>query len=157
MVRSKYNFVNSFWMKTDMDSVAYCRIRMWNQIEKTNENRIRMYPLYYHIKFKYGYGYPYWCLSGYGCRIIWISAIRFLSLITRVAVDVSMAYWWLGIARAAALRDDWEFASVADNRWIDEPVDRMDADRSRPTGDGHRGGGRWRVDPCLRTTAHKPI
>ena len=56
------------------------------------------------------------------------------------------AVGWLGIARAAVLRDDWEFASVAGNRWIDEPVDRMDADRSRQTGDGHRGGGRWRVD-----------
>jgi hypothetical protein len=39
---------------------------MWNWIEKNNENQIWMYPLYYYIKFEYGYGYPYRCLSGYG-------------------------------------------------------------------------------------------
>jgi hypothetical protein len=37
----------------DTDSVGYCRIQMWNRIEKNNENPIRMYPLYYHIKFEY--------------------------------------------------------------------------------------------------------
>jgi hypothetical protein len=35
------------------------RIRMWNWIEKNNKNLIRMYPLYYHIKFKYVHEYPY--------------------------------------------------------------------------------------------------
>ena len=82
-MRNKYNSLNSFWMKMDTDSVGYCRIRMWNQIEKINENRIRIYPIYYHIKFEYGYGYLYWCLSGYGCQIIRISPIRFPSLLTR--------------------------------------------------------------------------
>jgi hypothetical protein len=49
----------------DTNSVAYYRIRMWNRIEKINENRILMYPLYYrikfeyHIKFEYEYGYLY--------------------------------------------------------------------------------------------------
>ena len=33
--------------------------------------------LYYHIKFEYGYEYPYWCLNGYRYRIIRISNIRF--------------------------------------------------------------------------------
>ena len=80
MVRNKYNFVNSFWMKTDKDNVGYYRIRIWNRIEKINKNRIRMYPLYYHIKFEYEYGYPYWCLIGYEYRIIRISGIRFPSL-----------------------------------------------------------------------------
>jgi len=46
-------------MKTDTDGVGYCRIRIWNRIEKINENRIRMYPLYYYTKFEYGYGYLY--------------------------------------------------------------------------------------------------
>ena len=46
-------------MKTDTDGVGYCRIRIWDRIEKINENRIRMYPLYYYTKFEYGYGYPY--------------------------------------------------------------------------------------------------
>ena len=77
MVRNKYNFLNSFWMKTDTNSVGYCRIRIWNRIEKINENRIWMYLLYYRIKFEYGYGYPYWCLNGYEYRI---SAIHFGSL-----------------------------------------------------------------------------
>ena len=80
-MRNEYNFLNSFWMKMDTDSVGYCRIRMWNRIEKINENRIRMYPFYYHIKFEYGYGYPYWCLNGYGFRIIRISAICFPPLL----------------------------------------------------------------------------
>ena len=80
MVRNKYNFLNSFWMKTDTDCVGYCRIQIWNRIEKINANRIRMYPLYYHIKFEYGYGYPYWCLNRYEYRIIRISGIRFPSL-----------------------------------------------------------------------------
>ena len=80
VVRNKYNFLNSFWMKTNTDSVRYCRIRIWNRIEKINENRIRMYPLYYHTKFEYGYRYLYWCLNGYGYRIIRISAILFPSL-----------------------------------------------------------------------------
>ena len=79
-MRNEYNFLNNFWIKTDKDSVRYCRIRMWNWIEKINKNRIWMYSLYYHIKFEYGYGYLYWCLSGYGCQIIWIPAIRFPSL-----------------------------------------------------------------------------
>jgi hypothetical protein len=43
----------------DTDSVRYYRIWMWNRIEKNNKNRIRMYPLYYHVKFEYGYGYLY--------------------------------------------------------------------------------------------------
>ena len=64
-------------MKTDTDSVGYYRIRIWNRIEKINENRIRMYLLYYRIKFEYGYRYPYCCLNGYEYRI---SAIRFPSL-----------------------------------------------------------------------------
>ena len=63
-----------------MDSVGYCRIRMWNRIEKINGNRIRMYLLYYHIKFKYRYGYPYCYLNRYGYRIIQISIIHFPSL-----------------------------------------------------------------------------
>ena len=46
-------------MKTDTDSVGYCRIQMGNQIEKINENLIRMYPLYYQVEFEYRYGYPY--------------------------------------------------------------------------------------------------
>ena len=83
-MRNEYNFLNSFWMKKDTDSVGYCRIRMWNRIEKTNDNRIRMYPLCYHIKFEYGYGYPYWRLSGYGYQIIRISAIRFPPLIRQI-------------------------------------------------------------------------
>ena len=33
-------------MKADTDSVRYCRIRMWNRIEKINENWIGMYPLF---------------------------------------------------------------------------------------------------------------
>jgi len=82
VVRNKYNFLNSFWTKTDTDSVRYYRIRIWNRIEKINENRIRMYPLYFHIKFEYRYWYPYWCLNGYGYRIIRISAICFPSLPT---------------------------------------------------------------------------
>ena len=59
MVRNKYNFLNSFSIKTDTNNVGYCRIRIWNWIEKINENQIRMHPLYYHIKLEYGYGYPY--------------------------------------------------------------------------------------------------
>ena len=92
MVRNKNNFLNSFWMKTDRDSVRYCRIRIWNRIEKINENRIRMYPLYYHIKFEYGYKYPYWYLNGYRYWIIRISAIRLPSLGTRPPV-----FMWLHV------------------------------------------------------------
>ena len=36
---------------------GYCRIRMWNRIEKNEEKRIQIYPLQYHITI--GYGYPY--------------------------------------------------------------------------------------------------
>ena len=53
MVRNtSYNFLNSVWMKTDTNSVGYCRIRMWNRIEKINENRIWMYSLCYHIRIE---------------------------------------------------------------------------------------------------------
>jgi len=38
-----------------------------------NKNQIQIYPPYYHINFEYGYGYPYWCLSGYGYWIFRIS------------------------------------------------------------------------------------
>ena len=38
---------------------GYCRIRMWNRIEKNEEKRIRIYPLSYHITIGYGYGYSY--------------------------------------------------------------------------------------------------
>jgi len=47
-MRNEYNFLNNFSMKTDTDSVGYCRIRMWNRIEKINKNHIQTYPLYYH-------------------------------------------------------------------------------------------------------------
>ena len=80
-MRNEYNFLYSFWMKQIRIVFGYYRIWRWNRIEKINKNRIRMYPLYYHIKLEYGCGYPYWYLSGYRCRIIRISAIRFPSLL----------------------------------------------------------------------------
>ena len=35
------------------------RIRIWNRIEKSSQNRIRMHPYDIHIKIEYKYGYPY--------------------------------------------------------------------------------------------------
>ena len=81
-------------MKTDTDSVGYCRIRIWNRIEKINKNRIRMYPLSCHIKFEYGYEYLYWCFSGYGYQIIRISATCFPSLHKTTKRFESRWWWW---------------------------------------------------------------
>ena len=71
-------------MNTDIVVYNYTDVKSSREI---NENHIRMYPLYYHIKFEYGYRYPYWCLNGYEYRIIRISAIRFPSLGTRPPVS----------------------------------------------------------------------
>ena len=52
---NEQNFLNSFnkkWIWTSSNTV-------WNWVEIINENQIKMYPLYYHIKFEYEYGYPY--------------------------------------------------------------------------------------------------
>jgi hypothetical protein len=48
----------------DTDTAGYCRIRIWNRIEKNTEKRIRIYPFSYHIRNGYEYGY-----SGYRYRI----------------------------------------------------------------------------------------
>jgi hypothetical protein len=37
----------------------FFRIRIWNRMEKSTINRIRIHPFDKHIEIEYGYGYPY--------------------------------------------------------------------------------------------------
>jgi hypothetical protein len=37
----------------------FFRIRIWNRIEKSTINLIRIYPFDIHIEIEYGYRYPY--------------------------------------------------------------------------------------------------
>ena len=94
-------------MNTDMDSVAYCRFSDEELDKKINENQILMYLFYYHIKIKYGCGYPHWCLSGYG---YWKSIFPFPTLCRKKRLHA-----WL--QKALVLKHQWTTCISAIIAW----------------------------------------